>query len=162
MSEKVNESDEKEVNDDHSQTTQNDDKMTTCKACGDEVIKTKIIMHLTRSKKGCKKIYGKEFDSLNAQQVKARKEYKKLKKKEENKKLKEFRTRIHGKICNSDENSDDLDEDDEVQKNFDMRKNEKLRMKEWCKQNPEKLKENRRKRYLKEKKGKGKPDSKNF
>ena len=55
--------------------TKDKDEMINCKSCGYEVIKTKIIMHLKRSKKGCKEKYGNEFDELKAKQAKARKEY---------------------------------------------------------------------------------------
>ena len=49
--------------------------MMSCKACGQEVLKSKIIMHLKRSKKGCKETYGREFDELKTEQENKRKEY---------------------------------------------------------------------------------------
>ena len=39
-------------------------------------------MHLTRNK-DCKKRYGKEFDSLKAEQAKKRKEYQRMKRKDQ-------------------------------------------------------------------------------
>ena len=87
-------------------------EMISCKACGHKVIKTKIIMHLSRSKKGCKKIYGKEFDDLKSEQDQRRKQYLTLKKKEQNQKMMKFRTKIHERISNSDADSDELAEDD--------------------------------------------------
>ena len=86
--------------------------MTNCKACGQEIMKTKIIMHLSRSKKGCKNIYGKEIDSLEIEQDQRRKQYLTLKKKEQNQKMMKFRTKIHERISNSDADSDELAEDD--------------------------------------------------
>ena len=97
---------------------QNGDQMTKCKACGDDVKETKIILHLTRSKKGCKETYGKEFDELKTEQAERRKEYKKMKKKEENEKLKKIRAKIH------ERDSDASAEDQEVQKFHDMQEKE--------------------------------------
>ena len=74
MSDNVNECDGQR--DEHYQPKQNNDEMINFKAWSYEIKKTKNIMHLTRNKKGCKKIYGKEFDSLKTEQAKARREYK--------------------------------------------------------------------------------------
>ena len=46
--------------------SQDNDEMINCKMCGKEVKKSKIIMHLTRSKQDCKKRYGLAFDHLNS------------------------------------------------------------------------------------------------
>ena len=45
---------------------------------GYQVMKTKIIMYLSRNK-DCQAKYGKEFDILKAEKGKARKEYKRMK-----------------------------------------------------------------------------------
>ena len=50
-------------------------KLISCKVCGHEVKATKLIMHITRSTKGCKKGYGKEFDALIAKRDEDRKLY---------------------------------------------------------------------------------------
>ena len=132
MSEEANESNKEKnyENDKVSMPNESNDNMKNCKVCGEEVMKNKIIMHLTRSKKGCKKKYGKEFEHLKAEQAMARKEYKKLKRKEQSKRKKEFKAKIHEKVMDSDTNFDDLDEDEEVQKFFDLRNDRKLQNKE--------------------------------
>ena len=48
-------------------------KLISCKVCGHKVKATKIIMHITRSTKGCKKGYGEEFDALIAKRDQDRK-----------------------------------------------------------------------------------------
>ena len=48
--------------------------MITCKVCNKKVQRSKIVIHLTRSKKGCKEGYG-NLEAMIAQRDKERKEY---------------------------------------------------------------------------------------
>ena len=75
-------------------------------------------------------------------------------KKKQNKKLKDFRSKIHNRLSDSDADSDESAEDTEVDKFIDMRENKKLRLKEWRKKNFDKVKADRKKKYEKEKKEK--------
>ena len=50
-------------------------KLISCKVCGHEVKSTKLIMHVKRSKKGCKEGYGKELDAIVAKRDEDRKLY---------------------------------------------------------------------------------------
>ena len=81
-------------------------KLISCKVCGHEVKATKRIMHITRSTKGCKKGYGKEFDALIAKRDEDRKlylkNYKNLNSDAVNRKQREYykkkRRRISGMV----------------------------------------------------------------
>ena len=57
--------------------------MISCKICNKTIQRSKIIMHLNTSKKGCKEGYG-NFEALLAQRDKERKEYLKNYKKKNN------------------------------------------------------------------------------
>ena len=49
--------------------------LTECKHCLKSISTSKVIMHLERSRKGCKKAYGNQYHELKAQRDKERKEY---------------------------------------------------------------------------------------
>ena len=50
---------------------------TNCKCCGAETLKSKIIIHIKRSKNGCKEHYGEELDAMILEKKKQIKVYKK-------------------------------------------------------------------------------------
>ena len=121
-------------------------EMINCKACGSEVMKTKIVMHLSRNE-DCKKEYGDEFNVLKAEKAKAKKEYMKLKRKQQYAKEVELKAKVHKRFLDSDEDSDALDEDEEVERFHDVRESKQLSNAKYYNKNSDKLKKKLSKYY---------------
>ena len=128
----------------------NENEKINCKACNKEVLKSKIIIHITRSIDNCKEVYGAEFISMKKDQKLKRTEY-----------LKKY----HKESYNSDnrrveylkeKKSDEIIEEkirkniaDKKEKKYllDKHKSKQLSQAKWYENNSEEIKKKRAKSY---------------